>query len=155
MCIFVEIFGFLYLVEDLQVFFDEVYLVVCQCVILVYLDYVVWLLECDGVVVGYVVVGLCGLLYLEVVLGDGEFKWLYLIKDEQSCGWGSWLLEMVLDWFECDGLCMLWLGVWLENFGVQCFYVCYGFSKVGIYEFLVGMVCDLEFILWCLLMLVC
>lgn len=93
-------------------------MVECQCVILVYFDYVVWLLELDGEVVGYVVVGFCGLLYLDVKFGDGEFKCLYLIKMQQSCGWGSCLLEIVLVWLECEGLCMLWLGVWLENFGV-------------------------------------
>jgi len=37
--------------------------------------------------------------------------------------------------------------VWSENFGAQRFYARYGFSKVGTYEFPVGQVRDLEFIL--------
>jgi ribosomal protein S18 acetylase RimI-like enzyme len=79
--------------------------------------------------------------------GDGELKRLYLIKDQQSCGWGSRLLETALTWLERNGPRTLWLGVWSENFGAQRFYARYGFSKVGTYEFPVGQVRDLEFIL--------
>ncbi len=144
---FVETFGPLYPAEDLQAFLDEAYPAARQRVILAHPDYAVWLLERDGVAVGHAAAGPCGLPHPEVAPGDGELKRLYLIKDEQSCGWGSRLLETALGWLERDGPRTLWLGVWSENFGAQRFYARYGFSKVGTYEFPVGTVRDLEFIL--------
>ena len=98
------------------------------------------LLELDGVAVGHAAAGPCGLPHAEVQPGDGELKRLYLIKDQQSCGWGSRLFETALAWLEREGPRTLWLGVWSENFGAQRFYARYGFSKVGTYEFPVGSV---------------
>ncbi|WP_312239162.1 GNAT family N-acetyltransferase [Stenotrophomonas sp.] len=144
---FVETFGHLYPAQDLQGFLEEAYAVDRQRVILGHPDYAVWLLERDGVAVGHAAAGPCGLPHADVQPGDGELKRLYLIKDEQSCGWGSRLLETALEWLEHDGPRTLWLGVWSENFGAQRFYARYGFSKVGTYEFPVGSVRDLEFIL--------
>ncbi|WP_282296632.1 GNAT family N-acetyltransferase [Stenotrophomonas sp. PS02289] len=144
---FVETFGHLYPPQDLQDFLAEAYAEDRQRVILSHPDYAVWLLEKDGVAVGHAAAGPCGLPHDDVKPGDGELKRLYLIKDEQSCGWGSRLLETALAWLERDGPRTLWLGVWSENFGAQRFYVRYGFSKVGTYEFPVGQVRDLEFIL--------
>lgn len=144
---FVETFGPLYPPQDLLDFLAEHYNAERQQVILGHADYAVWLLERDGVAVGHAAAGPCGLPHPDVQPGDGELKRLYLVKDEQSCGWGSRLLETALDWLERDGPRPLWLGVWSENFGAQRFYARYGFSKVGTYEFPVGQVRDLEFIL--------
>ncbi|MFI8719464.1 GNAT family N-acetyltransferase [Stenotrophomonas sp. NPDC077464] len=144
---FVETFGHLYPAQDLQDFLDEAYAEDRQRVILSHPDYAVWLLELDGVAVGHAAAGPCGLPHPEVQPGDGELKRLYLIKDQQSCGWGSRLLETALAWLERDGPRTLWLGVWSENFGAQRFYARYGFEKVGTYEFPVGRVRDLEHIL--------
>ena len=52
----------------------------------------------------------CGLPHPEVKPGDGELKRLYLIKTQQSCGWGSRLLETALAWLEHEGPRTLWLG---------------------------------------------
>jgi len=144
---FVETFGHLYPPEDLQAFLDEAYPAQRQRIILEHPDYAVWLLELDGVAVGHAAAGPCGLPHAEVQPGDGELKRLYLIKDQQSCGWGSRLFETALAWLEREGPRTVWLGVWSENFGAQRFYARYGFSKVGTYEFPVGKVRDLEFIL--------
>jgi diamine N-acetyltransferase len=144
---FVETFGHLYPPKDLEDFLAEAYAVDRQQVILSHPDYAVWLLERDGVAVGHAAAGPCGLPHPDVQAGDGELKRLYLIQDEQKCGWGSRLLETALTWLERDGPRTLWLGVWSENFGAQRFYDRYGFKQVGTYEFPVGQVRDLEFIL--------
>lgn len=144
---FTETFGHLYPAQHLQDFLDEHYAVERQQVILGHPDYAVWLLERDGVAVGHAAAGPCGLPHAEVHADDGELKRLYLIKDEQSCGWGSRLLETALAWLEREGPRRLWLGVWSENFGAQRFYARYGFHRVGEYLFPVGETNDLEFIL--------
>lgn len=144
---FTETFGHLYPAQDLQAFLAEAYAVARQEVILQHPDYAVWLLERDGQAIGHAAAGPCGLPHAGVQPGDGEIKRLYLVKDEQSCGWGSRLLETALAWLERDGPRTLWLGVWSENFGAQRFYARYGFEKVGDYLFPVGQVNDLEFIL--------
>ncbi len=144
---FTETFGHLYPPHHLQAFLEESYTVQRQQVILAHPAYAVWLLERDGVAIGHAAAGPCGLPHGEVRPGDGELKRLYLIKEEQSCGWGSRLLETALTWLERDGPRTLWLGVWSENFGAQRFYARYGFGKVGEYLFPVGETNDLEFIL--------
>ena len=144
---FTETFGHLYPPGDLKAFIDESYAVDRQRVILGHPDYAVWLLERDGLAVGHAAAGPCGLPHPLVRPGDGELKRLYLVKDEQSCGWGSRLLETAVSWLERDGGHALWLGVWSENFGAQRFYARYGFQKVGEYLFPVGGTHDLEFIL--------
>ncbi|KAF1014495.1 MAG: Spermidine/spermine N(1)-acetyltransferase [Stenotrophomonas maltophilia] len=144
---FTETFGHLYPPADLQAFLQEAYTVPRQEIILQHPDYAVWLLERDGQAIGHAAAGPCGLPHAQVQPGDGEIKRLYLLKDEQSCGWGSRLLETALAWLERGGPRVLWLGVWSENFGAQRFYARYGFEKVGEYLFPVGQVNDLEFIL--------
>lgn len=144
---FTETFGHLYPPQDLQAFLEEAYTVERQRVILAHPDYAVWLLELDGEAVGHAAAGPCGLPHPDVQPGDGELKRLYLVKTQQSCGWGSRLLETALAWLEREGPRTLWLGVWSENFGAQRFYTRYGFEKAGEYLFPVGDTQDLEFIL--------
>jgi len=79
--------------------------------------------------------------------GDGELKRLYVQRAHQNSGWGGRLFRTVIDWLERDGPRDLWIGVWSENFGAQRFYARHGFTQVGTYEFPVGRVRDLEFIL--------
>jgi len=144
---FTETFGHLSPPQDLQAFLEEAYTVERQRVILSHPDYAVWLLELDGEAVGHAAAGPCGLPHPDVKPGDGELKRLYLVKTQQSCGWGSRLLETALAWLEHEGPRTLWLGVWSENFGAQRFYARYGCSKVGEYDFIVGDTHDREFIL--------
>ncbi|MDV3467832.1 GNAT family N-acetyltransferase [Stenotrophomonas sp. C3(2023)] len=144
---FTETFGHLYRSEDLQHFLQTSYDVQRQRVILQHPDYAVWLLELDGVAIGHAAAGPCGLPHPQAQASDGELKRLYLVKAQQSCGWGSRLLETALAWLERDGPRTLWLGVWSANFGAQRFYARYGFEKVGEYLFPVGESKDLEFIM--------
>lgn len=144
---FVESFGRLYEREDLQAFIEDAYAVDKQATILAHPDYAVWLLEAEGRVVGHAAAGPCGLPHADVKPGDGELKRLYVLRDFQNGGHGARLFETAIDWLEENGPRTLWIGVWSENPGAQRFYARYGFGKVGTYEFPVGRVRDLEFIL--------
>lgn len=144
---FTETFGHLYPPQDLQDFIDASYTVERQRTILAHPDYAVWLLELDGEAVGHAAAGPCGLPHPDVKPGDGELKRLYLVKTQQSCGWGSRLLETALAWLEHDGPRTLWLGVWSENFGAQRFYAGMVSKRPASTCFPVGDTNDLEFIL--------
>ena len=144
---FSETFGHLYPQEDLQGFLAESYALERSQIVLAHPDYAIWLLEQDGVAIGHAAAGPCGLPHADARPQHGELKRLYLLKEHQSCGWGSRLFETALQWLERDGPRMLWIGVWSENFGAQRFYARYGFEKVGEYDFPVGKIRDREFIL--------
>ena len=144
---FTETFGHLYPPEDLRAFLDEAYAVGRQATILSHPDYAVWLLEDDGVAVGHVAAGPCGLPHAEVQAGDGEIKRLYVLASHQNGGWGGRLFDTALSWLLRDGPRTLWVGVWSGNAGAQRFYARHGFEHVGDYIFPVGQVRDHEFIL--------
>ncbi|KAB7772266.1 GNAT family N-acetyltransferase [Xanthomonas maliensis] len=144
---FTETFGHLYPEQDLRDFLIETFSVERAQIVLGHPNYAIWLLEHEGVAIGHAAAGPCGLPHAEVRPGDGELKRLYLLKQYQSCGWGSRLFETALQWLERDGPRTLWIGVWSENFGAQRFYARYGFVQVGEYDFPVGATVDREFIL--------
>ena len=144
---FVETFGHLYPAQDLEFFLADAYAPQKQAIILSHPDYAVWLLEDDGVAVGHAAAGPCGLPHAAVAAGDGELKRLYVLASHQGGGWGGRLFGEAERWLLRDGPRTLWLGVWSENFGAQRFYARHRFEKVGTYEFPVGQVRDLEFIL--------
>lgn len=144
---FTEAFGHLYEPEDLQAFIDDAYAIDKQSVILAHPDYAVWLLEHDGVAVGHAAAGPCGLPHADVRAGDVEVKRLYVLAAHQSGGWGGRLFDVAEAWLMRDGARTLWVGVWSENLGAQRFYARRGLEQVGTYEFPVGRVRDLEFIL--------
>nr|WP_246816730.1 hypothetical protein [Corynebacterium sp. HMSC29G08] len=58
--------------------------------------------------------GPCGLPHPDVLPEDRELKPLYLLAGHQQSGFGSTLIELVLDWI---GSRTAWLGVWSQNFG--------------------------------------
>ena len=144
---FTETFGHLYPPEDLDAFLRDAYAVERQATILAQPGYAVWLLEDDGVAVGHAAAGPCGLPHPEVAPGDGELKRLYVLAPYQAAGWGGRLFAEAERWLLRDGPRTLWIGVWSENHGAQRFYARRGFERVGTYEFPVGRVRDLEFIL--------
>ena len=106
-----------------------------------------WLLEEDGVAVGHAAAAPCGLPHPEVAAGDGELKRLYVLASHEGGGRGSRLFEAAERWLLREGPRTLWIGVWSENLGAQRFYARHGFGRVGSYEFPVGRVRDLEYIL--------
>ena len=145
---FTETFGHLYPPEDLAFFLADAYPPEKQAVILGHPDYAVWLLEDDeGNAVGHAAAGPCGLPHADVRPGDGELKRLYVLASYQNGGWGGRLFDEAERWLLRDGPRTLWVGVWSENLGAQRFYARHGFAKAGTYEFPVGRVRDLEFIL--------
>ncbi|MDP3855890.1 GNAT family N-acetyltransferase [Phenylobacterium sp.] len=107
----------------------------------------IWLVETDGVVIGYALAGPCGLPHPDVTTACGELKRLYLVKGAQNGGAGGRLFAQTLAWLLQDGPRDLWIGVWSENYGAQRFYERHGFSRVGEYGFQVGSTTDREFIL--------
>jgi GNAT superfamily N-acetyltransferase len=144
---FTETFGHLYPAEDLDFFLRDAYPVEKQAVILSHPDYAVWLLEDDGLAVGHAAAGPCGLPHAEVEPGDGELKRLYVLASHQNGGWGGKLFDAAERWLLRGGPRTLWVGVWSENSGARRFYARHGFVQAGTYEFPVGRVRDLEFIL--------
>src|SRR6478609_11696531 len=81
-----------------------------------------FLLEVEGVVVGYALAGPCALPHPEVTPACGELKRLYLLSAFQGGGRGGRLFAHALDWLVRDGPRQLWIGVWAENHGAQRFY---------------------------------
>lgn len=143
---FIDAFGHLYTPEDLQSFLDASHSVAAYARSLANPDYALWLAERDGVAIGYAQAGSCGLPHVEVQVGDGELKRLYMLPAARNGGVGMALLQAALDWLERDGPRTLWIGVWSENYGAQRFYRRHGFRQVGEYEFIVGQQRDREFI---------
>ena len=144
---FTEAFGHLYPARHLADFIAEAYDVERQRTILAHPDYAVWLLEDDGVAVGHVAAGPCGLPHPDVAPGDGEVKRLYVLRSHQAGGHGSRMMDTAMDWLLREGPRTLWVGVWSENAGAQRFYARRGFERVGQYLFPVGATQDLEYIL--------
>lgn len=106
-----------------------------------------WLVEVDGVAVGYALVGPCGLPHPDVTPACGELKRIYLLPQWQGGGRGSRLLKSALEWLEAETSGPLWIGVWSENHGARALYERQGFAKVGEYGFRVGATLDHEYIL--------
>ena len=142
---FIETFGHLYALEDLQTFLDESHSEDAYARTLANPAYALWIAERDGVAIGYAQAGPCGLPHPDVQSGDGELKRLYLRASEQNGGVGGQLFAEALRWLERDGPRTLWISVWSENFGAQRFYARHGFEFVAEYEFPVGNQRDREF----------
>ena len=142
---FIETFGHLYALEDLQTFLDESHSEHAYARTLADPAYALWIAERDGVAIGYAQAGPCGLPHPDVQPGDGELKRLYLRASEQNGGVGGQLFAEALRWLERDGPRTLWISVWSENFGAQRFYARHGFEFVAEYEFPVGNQRDREF----------
>jgi ribosomal protein S18 acetylase RimI-like enzyme len=106
-----------------------------------------WLVEAQGVAIGYALAGPCKLPHPEVSPTCGELDRIYIDAAHHGGGLGSRLLDETLAWLEQDGPRRLWIGVWSENLGAQKLYARRGFEVVGTYEFAVGRVLDHEFIM--------
>jgi ribosomal protein S18 acetylase RimI-like enzyme len=144
---FTQTFGHLYPPQDLHAFLDEAYAPAAWASLLEDPGYATWLLEDDGIAVGYATAGACSLPHADVMPGDGELKRLYVLRDHQNGGWGGRLFDAAMQWLQREGPRTLWIGVWSENFGAQRFYERHGFERVGAYDFVVGDTRDHEFIL--------
>lgn len=144
---FVETFAHLYDPADLQAYLAEAYGLERTRKDLADPAKASWLVEADGVAIGYALAGPCGLPHDEVTPSSGELKRIYFLQGHQGGGLGKRLFAEVMDWLQKDGPRDVWIGVWSENYGAQRFYERHGFEKVGEYGFPVGKTVDREFIL--------
>lgn len=146
---FTDTFGHLYPAEDLAVFLEKSYnhaslLTETQD------THQFWRMAWqDEKAVGYLQCGPVGLPHAEAdPARHGELKRLYVDAATQGRGLGKALMAVALDHLaEIYGNAPQWIGVWSENHRAQALYGAYGFVRVGAYEFPVGHVRDLEFIL--------
>ena len=76
-----------------------------------------------------------------------ELKRLYTAPDATGQGLGTRLMTEIVLPAATAASADTWLGVYSENHEAQRFYARFGFVRVGEYEFPVGPVRDLEFIL--------
>lgn len=144
---FTETFAHLYPPADLAAFLAEAHSVERAEADLSNPDKAAWLVEKDGAVIGYALVGPCKLPHPEVTPACGELDRIYIAKAHHGGGVGSRLLRETLDWLEKDGPRRLWIGVFSENLGAQRLYARHGFEVVGSYKFKVGGTLDHELIL--------
>ena len=146
---FTAAFGHLYAPRDLAAFLAEAHSVDRAATDLADPATGIWLAELDGVALGYVLAGPCGLPHPEVTPACGEIKRLYMLAQAQGSGVGARLFSTAMDWLAQTGRRTVWLGVWEENHGAQRFYRRHGFEKVGDYGFRVGATVDREHIYRC------
>jgi GNAT superfamily N-acetyltransferase len=144
---FSETFAHLYPPADLQTFLAEAYGLERTRADLADPGKASWLVEADGVVVGYATAGPCALPHPEVTPGCGELKRFYLLREWQNGGIGGRLFGEVMGWLQQQGPRTVWIGVWSENHAALRFYRRQGFERVGAYGFHVGQTVDHEFIL--------
>jgi len=144
---FCETFAHLYDPEDLRAFLAEAYDLDRTRADLADPAKASWLVEGDGLAIGYATAGPCGLPHAQVTPACGELKRIYFLKDHQGAGLGKALFGEAIAWLQSAGPRTVWIGVWSENYGAQRFYERHGFGKVGEYGFAVGKTVDREFIL--------
>jgi ribosomal protein S18 acetylase RimI-like enzyme len=144
---FVETFGHLYPPGDLVAFLKEAYALERTRADLADPEKASWLVEADGVAIGYALAGPCGLPHPDVTPQCGELKRIYMRQGFQGGGMGLRLFGEIMAWLEAEGRADVWLGVWSENHGAQRFYARQGFERVGEYGFEVGSTVDHEYIL--------
>ncbi len=138
-------FGPNYAAEDLRHFVEENYALAKARDELSDPGIGVWLLEADGVAVGYVMAGPCKLDNPDVTPDCREIYRLYLLPAYQGGGRGARLMAAAMAWLERDKPRKIWLGVFSGNEGAQTFYQRLGFRKVGEHTFTVGETVDREF----------
>ncbi|RDW79932.1 hypothetical protein BP6252_04570 [Coleophoma cylindrospora] len=84
---------------------------------------------------------------LEGVESPIELQRLYVSQDFHGSGVGRKLYETVEGMARQRGFKTLWLGVWEENFKAQKVYERFGFSKIGMHDFVMGECVQTDWIL--------
>ncbi len=106
-----------------------------------------WVLELEGVAVGY----------LQQRLGHRdpcvrgerpvELQRIYVLRAVQARGLGAALMRTALDQARSWGADVLWLGVWEHNAKALAFYARHGFREAGDHVFRIGQQVDRDLIL--------
>lgn len=144
---FAETFQHLYSPEDFSAYVAEAYAPARIADDLADPSKAMWIVEIDGLTVGYALAGPCSLPHADVTPACGELKRIYFTREAQGTGLGKTLFWTVMAWLQSDGPRDVWIGVWSENHRALRFYDQQGFEKAGEYGFPVGQTVDLEFIL--------
>jgi ribosomal protein S18 acetylase RimI-like enzyme len=131
---------------DLAEFEQRVYAIEAVAAELANPDYALWVVENDGVLIGYAKIGPCHLPHPDVRPNDGELYQLYVRREAQGDRIGLRLMQTALDHLAKTRPGPVWLGVWSGNHKAQRFYARLGFEHVGNYLFPVGEWRDEEFI---------
>lgn len=144
---FLETFGHLYAPDDLNAFLKEAYDTEVVRHELEDPKLTNLLVEADGIAVGYTRYGPCKLPIEKTPAPALELHRLYVAKSYHGQGFGTALMEAVLDAAAEKAAKSVFLGVWEGNLNAQKFYANYGFKEVGEYRFYVGSHADRELIL--------
>lgn len=67
-----------------------------------------------------------------------ELERIYVLREAQGLGIGSFLLHWALTWAKARSATELWLGVWEHNIQALKFYFHHGFESVGSHVFMFG-----------------
>ncbi len=143
---FVDKFAHLYSLSDLQTYLRLAYNSDAIAQTLTDPGASTPLLYGDKELLGFALIGACGLPHPEVLPGDGELKRFYVKPGYTGRGLGSKLYDEAERQLLQNGPRTLWLGVFSDNPGAQAFYQRRGYVHVGEYEFPVGETRDREFI---------
>lgn len=144
---FIDAFGHLYRVEDLNAFLDATYTPETLSADLGNPNRVFRIAEDAGHMVGYCKLGLDQSLdYDSGDIATMELKQLYLLGSQTGSGIGGAFMDWTLDQAQKRGFEQIILSVWSENHGGQRFYRRHGFEKWGDTIFMVGEQRDDEFI---------
>ena len=145
---FVETFGHLYPLSDLQAYLAT------ACTVERYRNKLedqrigIWFANAiSGELAGFIVAGPCKLPVANLEPNAGEVQQLYIYSQHQNQRIGTRLLDTALAWLAAEGRAPLYVGVWSENHGAQRLYGRYGFTQIGEYDFPVGNTIDRELIL--------
>jgi len=97
-----------------------------------------WVVEADGVLLGYAHIGPSKLPHHDITSKSGELYQIYVTRAAQGSGIGRLLLTHALRELTELYPGPIWLGVWSGNLRAQAVYRKLGFAQVGTYQFPVG-----------------
>ena len=140
-------FGHLYPPRVLSDYLDDTYSMARTITLIREPDLATWLAEEDGALTGFAMLAPAKLPHPDATPGSIELRRLYTAPAATGRGIGSRLMDQVAIPAFAAARGDAWVGVYSGNDGAQRFYARYGFEKVGTYEFPVGPVRDLEFIM--------
>ena len=144
---FTHTFGHMYSSENLKQFLEDTYTIDKHLEALNDPRESFWLLEDENHnPLAFGQAGACKIPVENLEPNAGEIKRIYCHPDHLGKGYGSQILERMLDWLVEVGYKPLYIGVWSENYGAHCFYKRYGFEHFSEYEFVIHEHRDREFI---------
>lgn len=143
---FFETFSQRYSAEDLATYVTTTLSAENTAKLLLNADRHVQLMSCGERTIGFVSCGPCKLPGVPEARA-GEVYQLYLLREFQGKGHGSYLLELATEWLKHSGFSSIYIGVFSENSGAIRLYERFGFVKVGEYDLRIGAHTDVEYVM--------